>query len=270
MALVFTITYVVCLLVARANHIGFPMTTLTTDNMSALLKTIFAIEVIYYTIVFAVKSSILFMYLRFAISKRFLRLCQGTLVLLAVFYVTCLGGTIGQCQPVSKVWDITFKQPGTCNNTTAFFYFTSGFNIITDLWILLLPIPTLMSIGIEHKEKLVLYGVFGVGVFATAFSCVRLQSIYTYTLATDPYHDAISVNLWSMVEVNSAIFCANVPALKPLFQPRRLLETVRSGSGTNGKRYEQGYYEIELPSNREGSRAESSTSQIIIMGNESS
>ncbi|KAK9780378.1 hypothetical protein SCAR479_03015 [Seiridium cardinale] len=207
--------------------------------MSALLKTIFAIEVIYYTIVFAVKSSILFMYLRFAVSKGFLRLCHGTLVLLAVFYVTCLG-------------------------------VTSGFNIITDLWILLLPIPTLMSIGIEHKEKLVLYGVFGIGVFATALSCVRLQSIYTYTLATDPFHEGISVNLWSMIEVNSAIFCANVPALKPLFQPRRLLETVRSGTGTNGKRYAQGYYEIELPSNREGSRTESSASEIIIMGTGSS
>ncbi|KAI0126043.1 integral membrane protein [Xylariales sp. AK1849] len=239
----FTIGYLIILLVMRSNKIGFPMTTLTRDNMISLLKSAFATEVMYYTIIFTIKSSILFMYLRFAVSKVFRYLCHGTLILLAVFFLICIFGTVGQCRPLDKAWDISRTMPGTCTNTTAFFYFTSGFNIVTDFWILLLPILTLRKIHIPPWEKWALYCVFGIGSFATALSCVRLQSIYRYTLAADPFHDAISVNLWSMIEINTALVCANIPALKPLFKPRSLMESVRGSirkkSGYKYRSYER-------------------------------
>lgn len=86
-------------------------------------------------------------------------------------------------------------------------------------------------------------------------SCVRLQSIYTYTLATDPFRDAIAVslsaiflkfrlsarnstdwykqvNLFSQIEINVAILCASLPALKPIFTPHRLQEF------RNGRKYQ--------------------------------
>lgn len=70
---------------------------------------------------------------------------------------------------------------------------TSGFNILTDIWILLLPIPTLRSLKISRHSRYVLYGIFGVGAFATAMSIVRLYSIHIYTLAEDPFKDGVLV-----------------------------------------------------------------------------
>lgn len=86
------------------------------------------------------------------------------------------------------------------------------------------------------KEKIALVCIFGAGTFAVIMSVVRLQSIYQFTLSTDPSRDGIAVslhmssmmhrrhltclsqvNLWSMLEVNTAILCASVPALKPIF-----------------------------------------------------
>lgn len=67
-------------------------------------------------------------------------------------------------------------------------------NIITDFWIIALPIKTLNGYKRPLQEKIALALIFGAGIFAAIMSCVRLQSIYTYTLATDPFRDAIAVS----------------------------------------------------------------------------
>jgi hypothetical protein len=72
-------------------------------------------------------------------------------------------------------------------------------------------------------------GIFGIGTFATIVAIVRLHTIYTYTLATDPFQQSILVNLWSVIEINVAVICASAPALKPLFSPQALLNA-RQGS----------------------------------------
>lgn len=82
------------------------------------------------------------------------------------------------------------------NHSTAI----SGVNIVTDLWIIALPIKTLRGINRPLKEKMALILVFGAGLFATTMSAVRLRSIYTYTLATDPFRDAIPVCLHNPVQ----------------------------------------------------------------------
>ncbi|KAK2599699.1 hypothetical protein N8I77_011431 [Diaporthe amygdali] len=231
-ALFFTIGYMIEIMFLRENHVGFPASTLTMDNMLEILQTTLAVEVTYYLIVGFIKTSILCMYLRFAVSEIFRYLCYGTIVFQLVFTAICICVTLGQCQPLSKLWDLTGTQPGDCINTTAFFYSTSGVNIITDFWIIALPIKTLNSTTRPLQEKIALAIIFGAGIFAAIMSVVRLQSIYTYTLATDPFRDAIAVNLFSQIEINVAILCASVPALKPIFTPRRLQEF------RNGRRYQ--------------------------------
>ncbi|KAI0150491.1 hypothetical protein GGR57DRAFT_184694 [Xylariaceae sp. FL1272] len=230
--LLFTIGYQAVIYVLQLDGgMGIPFMTLTLEEISTFLKATFAVELLYYGIVFFVKSSIVFMYHRFAIWQSFRRLCYGTNILLAVLFIISVVTTFTQCMPLEKTWDVTRKLPGTCINTTAFFYFTSGFNILLDVWILLLPIPTLRSLQISRHSRYVLYGIFGIGAFATAMSCVRLYSIHIYTEATDPTKDGVLVNLWSMVEVNVAIVCASIPALKPLISPRRLLDERRKRRG---------------------------------------
>jgi len=110
---------------------------------------------------------------------------------------------------------------------------TSGFNIITDIWIIALPIKALIKINRPRREKIALIFIFGVGTFATITSIIRLHTIYTYTLAKDPFQQSILVNLWSVIEVNTAIICGSAPALKPLFTPKAL-KAARQGSSNGG------------------------------------
>ncbi|KAK4113422.1 hypothetical protein N656DRAFT_616998 [Canariomyces notabilis] len=238
-SLLLTVGYVVNLFLLRANNIGFPMSTFTPDNMVNFMKITLAIQVMYYANVFCIKISILLTYLRFAVSKTFRVVCWGTIVLHAVFFVTCVLVTLLQCLPIQKMWDFVGAIEGSCIDRTVFFYSTSGFNIITDIWIIIIPIKTLHSIQRPRREKIALFLIFGVGTFAAVASIVRLHTIYIYTLSADPFRDGIPVNLWSIIEVTIAISCASVPALKPLFssRQRRATRAAKSSGSSSGPRY---------------------------------
>ncbi|KAK4182848.1 hypothetical protein QBC35DRAFT_467775 [Podospora australis] len=235
-ALFFACGYFVEIILAKFEGLGFAMGTLTFDNMQNQIKITLSIQCTYYACVTFVKFSILCMYLRlFAAADNLRRTAIGLIVFHALFFVVCLSVTLAQCQPIGKMWDLLGELKGTCINTTAFFYFTSSFNILTDIIILGLPIKTLLGINRPQKEKIALVSIFGIGTFATITSIIRLHTIYTYTLAVDPFQEGILVNLWSVLEVNVAIICATAPALKPLFHPEALrkIKQASSGSGSS-------------------------------------
>ncbi|KAJ4294047.1 Mitochondrial beta-keto-acyl synthase [Kalmusia sp. IMI 367209] len=98
---------------------------------------------------------------------------------------------------------------------------TSSINIVTDIWILAIPIKTLLKIQRPNREKFGLVVVFGLGIFSTIASIVRLHAIRIYTESADPFYDSVPINVWSMVEVNIGIWCASIPALKILIIRRQ-------------------------------------------------
>ncbi|KAI1761415.1 hypothetical protein GGR53DRAFT_522373 [Hypoxylon sp. FL1150] len=259
-ALIFTIGYLAVLYQAKTNGMGAPMGTLTVDEMETILKITFAIELLYYAIVGCVKSSIVFMYDRFAVSDTMKNLCLATNSLLLVFFIICIGVVVGQCKPLDKAWELSRFVEGSCIDTTKFFYFTSGFGILIDCWILILPLPTLRLLQISRRTRHVLYGVFGIGILATAFSCARLYSISTYTKAADPFRDSTLVNVWSMVEVNVAIWCASAPALKPIFSPSRLLDSNKSST--------LNYHSLNIPSALKNTNGSTSQSHIVYISSD--
>lgn len=106
---------------------------------------------------------------------------------------------------------------------------TSAINIVTDIWIIGLPIRTLLKIQRPNHEKFALVFVFSLGVFSCIASIVRLHAIRIYTESPDPFYDSVPINLWSMVEVNIGIWCASIPALKVFIVRHRRGSTTNSG-----------------------------------------
>lgn len=149
---------------------------------------------------------------------------------------------------------------------------TSAFNIITDIWILGLPIKALRSIERPTREKVALFFIFGAGTFAAIASIIRLHTIYTYTEAEDPFKNSLRVNVWSMIEINVAICCASVSALKPVFsrgQRQRSRAARSSASATTASEDHQHQHQQPRRSTasrrslwhlRSGSKATSSSS----------
>jgi hypothetical protein len=141
---------------------------------------------------------------------------------------------------------------------------------LTDIFILALPIKTLIGINRVTREKIALIGIFLIGTFATVTSIIRLHTIHDYTLADDPFRHSILVNLWSVIEINTGIICASAPALKALFTPRAIKEAAsryKRSNGTGGAASRYGVFSSSRGRERiqEGSHAD--TSDVNIQAN---
>lgn len=82
-------------------------------------------------------------------------LCDRALVLII--------GPFLICQPLEYNWNPTVPG-GHCGNTKVLWYITGVFNIVTDLVILLLPMPYLYGLDLAFYKKLALMCTFGIGL----------------------------------------------------------------------------------------------------------
>lgn len=74
--------------------------------------------------------------------------------------------TIFMCQPISFYWDKT-KPNGTCVSNESYMIqniATAIAALVTDLGILIIPMPTILSLKLEARKKAAVVGVFGVGI----------------------------------------------------------------------------------------------------------
>ena len=117
-------------------------------------------------------------------------------------------------------------------------------NIITDLAILILPIPVLTGMRLPQRQKTVLIFTFTLGIFVTVVDVIRIYYLQQAADSTSLTHSRIGTGqdfsynastalMWSAVEVNVGIICACIPTLKPLIHrilPTILMDRHRSGS----------------------------------------
>lgn len=69
------------------------------------------------------------------------------------------------CNPVEKNWHmVTYKGEGTCFDNNMVEFVIGGLNIGTDLIILLMPIPPILSLQITTSKNFGLLAIFSTGV----------------------------------------------------------------------------------------------------------
>lgn len=108
------------------------------------------------------KISILLLYLRIFIQK-WLRIGCYLILTLVITYglISVFYSSIFQCTPVSKAFQKSI--PGHCINVRKTWQANAGFNIASDLMILVLPMPAIHSLQMSRKPKLGLIFLFGLG-----------------------------------------------------------------------------------------------------------
>ncbi|OCT47202.1 hypothetical protein CLCR_02622 [Cladophialophora carrionii] len=120
--------------------------------------------------------------------------------------------------PVAFYWDKNIEG-GHCIDMMAFWFSFSGFNIVTDVAVWVLPMPVLWKLQLPRKQKISLVAVFALGGFNS----------------TDLTYDNVGAATWSAAELNVGIMCACIPALRPMISMifPRLLATTRRDHGSN-------------------------------------
>lgn len=133
-----------------------------SERVISWAKSLFALEWLYLTGVLLPKLSILFLYLRVFIDRRTRLVCFVLIGIMVANWTAYLLGSIFQCWPISYQWNKTI-QGGRCINQLLFYRISSVPNIMTDIIILVLPIPLVWRLNASRIRKLGLSFIFLVG-----------------------------------------------------------------------------------------------------------
>ncbi|TVY84482.1 L-fucose-proton symporter [Lachnellula suecica] len=200
-----------------------------------LRRSEYAFTILYNPALMATKTSILIFYLRMSKNTQsILRIASYvTLAIVNIDGIVLTFLNAFQCNPISAAYNPS--KHGQCLSIVTLYLCSAPVNIITDLAILVLPIPVLTGMQLPQRQKTILVLTFALGIFVTIVDVVRIyylqqassdQTTLNERLGTtsDFAYNASTAFLWSAVEVNVGIICACIPTMKPLV--RRILPSM--------------------------------------------
>ncbi|KAF4122231.1 hypothetical protein GMORB2_7824 [Geosmithia morbida] len=188
------------------------------------------------------KLSLLLSYLRFMPKGVYRISCIVLCVLVMAAHIAFMCIFIFGCIPVISwksfvspysVWTIAMQWDSTvtgkCVDLVTFYLTFSSLTIVMDVMVLLFPFPVLIKSRIQTRKKVVLLGLFALGIFVTVIQSIRIQTIKNLK---NPLDSAPSI-IWSLVENDIGIIICNIPTMSPLI--KYFSEKTRSGTGSKSR-----------------------------------
>jgi len=203
----------ILIIVLTTFGLGRHQDTLTPTESIKFAKGCLAAETVLNVPIVTIKLSILLLYHRIFVSPRFTRALWATGIFLVSWCFASAMVDIFQCVPVQALWDPTI--PHKCVNVDGELIAVSLLNVISDVLILILPLPMLWGLHTTTQRKWQLTGLFLMGSLVCVGSIVR--TVYSSQVSlTDASWDNTKPAMWSAVEINLAIVSACLPTLRPL------------------------------------------------------
>ncbi|KAL3474063.1 hypothetical protein BJX99DRAFT_271916 [Aspergillus californicus] len=159
------------------------------------------------------KLSVLALYYRIFPKRAFRRVVILTAVFVLLWLAT-MSFVLGfMCRPIQRFWDVSVQ--GHCLNLVAFSYFTNITNLVTDLWIFVLPLPIILQLHVSRNKKIGLSFLFCIGLATCGISAARLSVVVSQ--GSSDFTCDVPLGILSVWEPLGGILCANLPiTYKPL------------------------------------------------------
>lgn len=205
------------------------------------MKCFFLLQIFYKLTINCTKISILFLYRRiFTDRVWFVRLCWALILVVVCACTSFTTATLLQCDPISGAWE-RWKGKSTCVNLYALWYSNAIYNILTDVTIVLMVPPVVLSLKLPARQKSALICIFGLGVIVCVASISRLTTLYSSAYGSDATAGSFVSTIWTTIEAGLGIICANLPMLRTplqrmfpkLFPSRPGTSQVSAPSGTS-------------------------------------
>ncbi|KAI0468231.1 hypothetical protein F4859DRAFT_218468 [Xylaria cf. heliscus] len=169
-------------------------------------KLVLVVEQMQIVTIWLVKACLLIMYSRLTFSKiqRFcVKLAAGYVafgfVLMEILYFGVW------CRPFSQYWAVP-PDSIQCSAATHHLITNAVLNISSDLFIIAIPMPVFLQINIAPRKKVILCGVFALGLFTIGAAVAN-----KYYSFTEPYGSEWTY--WYIRESSTALIVANMPFL---------------------------------------------------------
>ncbi|KXX74748.1 hypothetical protein MMYC01_209107, partial [Madurella mycetomatis] len=195
--------------------LGTHFDTHPLDKRRSFLELIFFTSLGYHVYLMLLKATFVLQYRRVFPLPVFQQICDIFLVFLAVWTLAGLVGGATICLPLSKNWD-PLEPIWTCEKRVWFWIGHGIVHVVTDILILIMPLPLLKTLPLPPVQKIVLIGVFCLGFLTCVISGIRLTTIRPSLQDPDLTWTSAQTVLWSFGEVTCSIVCLCIPTLRPL------------------------------------------------------
>ena len=111
-----------------------------------------------------IRTSIVSLYIHIFPTRIFRRVCFLVLVANVCFFVSIVLADCLICHPISYRWDRVIGGTGSCGNEKPLDLFIGTFNLILDVTAVVLPMPVLWGLKMAIGNKIMLSGMFGMGI----------------------------------------------------------------------------------------------------------
>ncbi|KAJ6781831.1 hypothetical protein PWT90_08777 [Aphanocladium album] len=195
-----------------AKGAGYHSSTIGPANVAIIKEYLLVTEVIYIWHMAWTKLSVLLMYYRVFHVPQFKRLVVAVGCFVFVWVITATFLFIFICVPTQKLWKP--ELPGHCISEMGVWVANGSSTILSDVAILLLPIPQIWKLNTGRSEKIGLTLVFGLGFFTVFTSSFRLAVLFNYR-KSDVSYTLFPLLVWTDVEMCAAVISANLPTFRP-------------------------------------------------------
>ncbi|MCJ1270947.1 hypothetical protein MMC22_010846 [Lobaria immixta] len=149
------------------------------------------------------------------------------------------------CRPYARAWDATITT-GSCINRPAVYVATAVSNIVTDLFILVIPIPMVIKLKIPMQQKIGLASMFAVGSLTFITSVIRLVTLKPLLTSPDQTWVVVTPAIWIVIEANLVIICCCFLAVKS-FLRHHAPSLIGEKSSSEGYKVNSGYEDRHRP-----------------------
>ncbi|QQK44270.1 Integral membrane protein [Penicillium digitatum] len=229
---------VVSMVVAESRYgLGLPLKQRPAADYSTYFKLNYAGRPFYQVGIAGFKASLCLSYLRLisGTSKRLYRIVIWIVIMASTLgHIAGALGLLFNCTPIRKSWN--YHVPGKCLPVSSLFYGLAIYTIISDVVIIVLPIPLLLGLNIKLAQKAGVVCLFLLGLFTTVCSTMRLTQIQRVAFGDG---NSTMLVLWGTVEFNVGNIVTCIPYLAPL------LKGFVRGIASNSDKSNQFYYDSQ-------------------------
>ncbi|KAL5121491.1 hypothetical protein ACEQ8H_000563 [Pleosporales sp. CAS-2024a] len=167
-----------------------------------------------------VKLAILAFYWRVFVLAAFRSVVAATAALVVAWGIAITVTLLLACRPLPAYWDANVK--GHCLDLVTFTYFTNISNLVTDIWIFLMPVPMIWHLQLQTKRKLLLIFIFCTGLATCVVSSIRLTIILRRGSPDFTWY-YVPLGAYSVFEPLGGILCTNLPIVWPMWRKHKAL-----------------------------------------------
>ncbi|KAF4629084.1 hypothetical protein G7Y89_g9066 [Cudoniella acicularis] len=246
-----------------------------TWALTFTFKTKYAIDIIQTFAFGAIKLSVLLFYRRIFRGKWFNIATWILMVMVVLWTVGFTAVFVFQCKlNLWAAWSTLGDMVQNCVPGIPTAEALTLTDILTDILILLVPIPCIWALKLSRSRKVAICAVFLMGFLVLAFGCIRQVIMWQRISGARTKSQGILImsqwEYWTIIEMGMGIVAACLPSLRPLFSPDGfifkisetlygLLSTRKLSSHTEDKHHQK----QSLSINRDGASSSSQTKFAI-------